>query len=948
MKKMKPSVKAVLVPTLVLTSTAAITYAVPEIKSEKITDIGDKLKLEVERVDGDTVKVSIDNVQDIPKALQFSIKLDGVTLQDGQNSIKDLIETEVQARLSRNGYADNSNSILTDYTYNEVDNTIDVLITSENSLPKVGNKIEIFELDVKKASQNTTDTYKVLPNNEQEYKYVSSTNKEYDNLGVVHDDKEIAMTIAPTIESSERYVRVTEGETLTVDQLKSQLGVALHHEDGDHDLTLEILRDGKPITEFTETTPGLYDLELKAVKDENTKSEALTVQVNVVLDKVTELPKITRNGETLTDIRLDGGNKFTPLENVKAVDAKRREVKVEVKVDQELDLDPDQDTKYVLTYTATDIYGNKAEENITLTVIANKAPSILGVANRTLTVGDKFDPKEGVTVEDDRDEKVELKVDSDVNTKIPGTYKVSYSATDSGGKTTRVQITVTVNPKLAVINQVPVITATNQTIKVGDKFDPKAGVTAYDEEDKDITKDIKVETNEVNTEKPGTYKVVYKVTDSGGATATKEITVTVKSNVVLATSLTINNKDDNKVYVGGSKTMTASVDKAADIKDVEWKISDSSLVELKVTGNEATIVAKSQGEVTLTALTKDGSNLTDTMTINVLKFEDDSEVPAYVKEIIDTNVLTPISGLGSEESPLEFEVKAITIDKLNQFLDNLSALDYQMYSIKEDGGFTVYEFKIANKVRLFKSTNDVYMNIKVSNNLANANEINAKLGAFSNNGAQKPVNKKPTISIEGLNTQLTIGDTFNSKIGVTAYDEEDGDLTSSITVSGHVDTTKAGTYTLTYTVKDSQGEEVSIIVNIVVSEKRETPDTMTDEQNKGEKPVIKVTSSINVITVGEKFDPLAGISAYDKEDGDLTSSIMVSGHVDTTKAGSYQLTYLVKDKDGNVSTFIRTITVVENNVNTSRPQTGYSGMLGVVGVAMTVVGTVLLKKRKNK
>ena len=175
------------------------------------------------------------------------------------------------------------------------------------------------------------------------------------------------------------------------------------------------------------------------------------MQVNVVLDKVTELPKITRNGETLTDIRLDGGNKFTPLENVKAVDAKRREVKVEVKVDQELDLDPDQDTKYVLTYIATDIYGNKAEENITLTVIANKAPSILGVANRTLTVGDKFDPKEGVTVEDDRDEKVELKVDSDVNTKIPGTYKVSYSATDSGGKTTRVQITVTVNPKLAVI-----------------------------------------------------------------------------------------------------------------------------------------------------------------------------------------------------------------------------------------------------------------------------------------------------------------------------------------------------------------------------------------------------------------------------------------------------------------------------------------------------------------
>ncbi len=60
---------------------------------------------------------------------------------------------------------------------------------------------------------------------------------------------------------------------------------------------------------------------------------------------------------------------------------------------------------------------------------------------------------------------------------------MSYSATDSKGKTTRVQSTVTVNPKPSIINSVPVITASDKVIKVGDKFtntEALEGVTATD------------------------------------------------------------------------------------------------------------------------------------------------------------------------------------------------------------------------------------------------------------------------------------------------------------------------------------------------------------------------------------------------------------------------------------------------------------------------------------
>ena len=819
MRKLKPSVKAAIASTLVLTSVAAIAYAVPKVNNEKSTkSTGNKLKLEVERIDSDTVKVAIDNIQDIPKALQFSIKLDGAELQDGENSIKDLVKAEVETRLKNKEYSTDTNSILTDYTYNEQDNTIDVLITAENSLPKVGNKVEIFELDVKAASSNI-QTYKVLPNDESEYKYVSNTNKEYSNLGVISDNTEISLNTLPIITVDDSYIMIVEGETLelTPENLKEKIGLQISHEDGNDNLTLEIKRDGKVIdSTFTEKKVGIYELEIRAVKDGTIKSEPIKLKVNVALQNVTEPPTITMNGEELKNITLDGGSIFKPLENVKAVDKNGREVEVNVKVDKDLDLDPNEDTTYTLTYTATDVYGNTAEKQIKLTVIANKAPVISGVKDHVLKVGDKFDPSEGVTVTDE-DKDIELNIDSNVNTSIAGEYKVLYSATDSKGKTTKVQSKVTVNPKTSTINNVPVITAEDKVIKVGDKFDPMDGVTVTDEdediisklevvennvntskegiytvkytvtdskgatatkiikvtvqpkessainkvpiitvedkvikvgdkfnpmdgvtvtdEDEDIIYKLVVVENNVDTSKEGIYTVKYSVTDSKGATATKTIKITVKKDIVLASSITINNKNNNnnKIYVGGSKTITASINKDADIKTIDWKVSDESIAELKSNGNEAKIVGKSEGKVTLTATTTDGSNLSDSTIISIKNFENDSEIPSYVKDVIDIDILTPISGLGTKEYPVEFEIKNITIDELNIFLDKLDKVEYKLMSISEDEEFTIYELKLTNKSildKLMKAIglkDDTYIKIKVSKYLSHAEKINNKL-----------------------------------------------------------------------------------------------------------------------------------------------------------------------------------------------------------------------------
>lgn len=72
-----------------------------------------------------------------------------------------------------------------------------------------------------------------------------------------------------------------------------------------------------------------------------------------------------------------------------------------------------------------------------------------------------------------------------------------------------------------------------------------------------------------------------------------------------------------------------------------------------------------------------------------------------------------------------------------------------------------------------------------------------------------------------------------------------------------------------------------------------------------------INAADKTLTVGDKFDPLDGVTASDKEDGDLTDKIeILECDVDTSKAGTYKVTYRVTDSDGN--SFIKTINIKVN------------------------------------
>ncbi len=77
------------------------------------------------------------------------------------------------------------------------------------------------------------------------------------------------------------------------------------------------------------------------------------------------------------------------------------------------------------------------------------------------------------------------------------------------------------------------------------------------------------------------------------------------------------------------------------------------------------------------------------------------------------------------------------------------------------------------------------------------------------------------------------------------------------------------------------------------------------------KPVITGADPIT-IQVGDEFDPLEGVSATDDVDGTITLTLAnVTGTVDTTQPGTYELTYKVKDKAGNEAVKVRVVTVEE-------------------------------------
>ena len=164
----------------------------------------------------------------------------------------------------------------------------------------------------------------------------------------------------------------------------------------------------------------------------------------------------------------------------------------------------------------------------------------------------------------------------------------------------------------------------------------------------------------------------------------------------------------------------------------------------------------------------------------------------------------------------------------------------------------------------------------------------------------------PVITLNGgSNITLNLGDTYTEQ-GATAIDNVDGDLTSSIVIGGDtVDTNIPGTYSVTYNVSDAAGNAAVEVTRTITINPDTTP------------PIITLIGSSSIsLTVGDVYTE-QGATATDNIDGDITANIIIGGDmVDTNSIGTYVVTYNVSDSFGNAAV------EVTRTVNVSEPTTG--------------------------
>lgn len=217
--------------------------------------------------------------------------------------------------------------------------------------------------------------------------------------------------------------------------------------------------------------------------------------------------------------------------------------------------------------------------------------------------------------------------------------------------------------------------------------------------------------------------------------------------------------------------------------------------------------------------------------------------------------------------------------------------------------------------------------------------------------------EKPNLILNGDEKySINIYEEYN-ELGYKAIDNIDGDITSKVEVKGEVNTYKNGIYKITYSITDKAGNKTVKTREITVVGKQTTTKLATTTKKQAitttkkvvttkkqtittkkttTKPVIttkvitttkrptttkRVTtppvitlygSKAITIYVGDTYkDP--GYSATDALGNSITSSVVISGKVNTSYAGTYYINYSVTDKYGNKTVASRTV-VVKNKV----------------------------------
>ncbi len=446
------------------------------------------------------------------------------------------------------------------------------------------------------------------------------------------------------------------------------------------------------------------------------------------------------------------------------------------------------------------------------------------------------------------------------------------------------------NQNPVVTNTPPVITlvGTNPiTLTTGATFtDP--GATATDAEDGNLTSSI-VTTGTVNTSVPGTYTITYTVTDSKGASASVTRTVVIKTPVCPHSGCVcfppmITSGFATTTYVGTffSYKLTVATTTAGTLLHVP---NGSLPSYLTVTGSTVSGVPTAAGIVSIPLYVENPCGAeSKTLTLTVLATTTPNTPPVIT--LVGTNPITLTTGAtftdpgatatDAEDGNLTSSI--VTTGTVNTAVPGTYTITY-----------TVTDSKGASA--------------SVTRTVVIKNAICPQYGCV----CFPPMINGP------FSTTTYVGDFFSYTLSVatatpqTTYAIDSAFLPSFFSVSGSTTISGIPTYTTTlfvplYVENPCGADTKTLTINVREHTVPNTPPVIT----------LVGTNPITLTTGATFTDP--GATATDAEDGNLTSSIVTTGTVNTAVPGTYTITYTVTDSKGASASVTRTV-VVENAGN---------------------------------
>ena len=415
MKKVNTKTKVIALSTAAVMTTAIYLKSDNVTNAEQYAQVSDNaIELNVDKQNKDTIKLSLSNFSDLAKSLQLSVKIEGnATFTD--DSIKWLVKSQ-------------NDDLKTDVKISADKKQMDIFILSNSNIEIDGGLLEICEINVAKENKNSTEGYTVVPNVNSEgiaYNYIiDGTNKQVKGSDIVNSSKDkLTVNTAPVISLVESP-KIVEGNIIikTGDVFKPLEYVkATDDEDG------EITNITANSNGVDNKKPGSYKFTYVATDKEG---ESTTFEAIVVVEEAKQSVSNPVMTVTNKNIQIRQGETFDPLNGVIATDYQGRKLTVTVTGTYDVEALG----SYVLTYTATDAYGNTVTDTATLEVVKQNAPVINGVKSEvTIEVGQAFDPLENVTATDFAGNAVEVKVTGTYDVNVPGEYTITYKAVDKYG-----------------------------------------------------------------------------------------------------------------------------------------------------------------------------------------------------------------------------------------------------------------------------------------------------------------------------------------------------------------------------------------------------------------------------------------------------------------------------------------------------------------------------------